>query len=413
MKRILPLMLLLVAFVARAEPRDDVNDLLNRMHEATKLADHEAYFAMFTQDAVFFGTDVWERWELPEFESLYRPYMQSGRGWWFQMRDRHITVQPGATVAIFDETLYSDAYGQCRGTGACRLEGGAWKIASYHLDITIPNGISTPIVEMIREYEADHIELMTFNIRYGTADDGDNVWKNRRDMVTSLIRAELPDVLGVQEALAFQVDELTEAMPGYGWVGVGRDDGERAGEFAPIFYNTDKLRLRQSGTFWLSDTPEVPGSKSYGNTIPRICTWACFETLYGERPRTFFVANAHLDHQSAESRLKSMQQIAAKLDKAEYVWFVMGDFNCTPESEPIAALLGEGFLDSADEDSDVGTFHGFTGEDDGRRIDMILIPDRCEATESEVMTIGGEHGVWPSDHYPVRAIVNIRPQRDD
>ncbi len=413
MKRILPLIVLLAAFVARAEPRDDVNTLLNRMHQATRMADHESYFAMFTQDAVFFGTDIWERWELPEFESLYRPYMQSGRGWWFQMRDRHITVQPGETVALFDETLYSDAYGQCRGTGACRLEDGAWKIASYHLDITIPNGTSTPIVEMIREYEADHIELMSFNIRYGTANDGDNTWANRREHVTSLIRRKLPDVLGVQEALAFQVDALSEAMPGYGWVGVGRDDGERAGEFAPIFYNTDKLRLIKSGTFWLSETPEVPGSVSYGNTIPRICTWATFESLHGSFPRKFDVANVHLDHQSAESRLMSMKQIAQKLDSGDRAWIVMGDFNCTPDSAPVAELLSTGWIDSADEESDVGTFHGFTGEADGRRIDMILIPDRCEAIESEVITIGGEKGIWPSDHYPVRAIVNLNSKRDD
>lgn len=413
MKPILALMFLLAALIARAEPKAGVGDLLNRMHEATSLADHEAYFSMFTEDAVFFGTDIWERWELPEFESLYRPYMQGGRGWTFHVRDRHIVPQPGGTVALFDETLYSLAFGQCRGTGAARLEDGKWKIASYHLDITIPNRISTPVVEMIREHEADHIELMTFNIRYDTPRDGVNAWPNRRDLVTGIVRGELPDVVGFQEALAGQVHDLAGALPGYHWVGAGRDDGEMAGEFTPIFYNKDKLRLLNGGTFWLSDTPDVPGSKSYGNTLPRICTWASLETIHAETPRRFFVANVHLDHQSEESRLQSARQIAARLDTKDHAWFVMGDFNCTPDSEPIAVLLDKGLTDAADEASDVGTFHGFTGEPDGRRIDMILLPRGCEAVETEVIVAGGENGVWPSDHRPVRAIVNLRPERED
>lgn len=417
MKPILLVLLMLFPTLAHAEPRDDVDDLLNRMHIATTDADHEAYFAMFTDDAVFFGTDIWERWELPEFESLYRPYMQSGRGWSFQMRDRHITMQPGGTVALFDETLYSRAYGQCRGTGACRLEDGQWKIASYHLDITIPNSVSTPIVEMIREEEANRLELMTFNIRYGTANDGDNVWKNRRDLVTSLVRSELPDVLGVQEALKFQLDEMDEAMPGYAWVGVGRDDGEQAGEYAPIFYNTDKLKLLRSGTSWLSDTPMQPGSASYGNTIPRIFTWAEFTTLHSGRPKTFYVLNAHLDHQSPESRLKSMQQIRSVLQEDDRFsaqpCFVMGDFNCAPDSEPMQTLIGDGWAEAVDEQADTGTFHGFTGDVGDKRIDMILVPDRCEIVEAEIITLGGEGGIWPSDHYPVRAIVTLEPNRDD
>lgn len=416
MKSILIALLLTLPFFAHAEPRDEVNDLLNRMHIATTDADHEAYFAMFTDDAVFFGTDIWERWELPEFESLYRPYMQSGRGWSFQMRDRHINIQPGGRVALFDETLYSRSYGQCRGTGACRLEDGQWKIASYHLDITIPNSVSTPIVEMIRQEEANRIELMSFNIRYGTANDGDNVWKNRRDLVTSLIRAELPDVLGVQEALRFQIDEMNDAMPGYAWVGVGRDDGDQKGEFAPIFYNTDKLRLLRSGTIWLSDTPAVPGSTSYGNTIPRICTWGEFTTLHSDSPNTFFVFNAHLDHQSAESRLKSMQQIRAQLEEDLFstaTCFVMGDFNCTPDSAPMQTLISQGWFEALDEDTKTGTFHGFKGDAGDRRIDMILVPQRCELEEAEIITAGGVGGIWPSDHYPVRAIVTLKPQRDD
>ena len=400
---------LVFASVSSGEPEAEVEALLSRMHEATKAADADTYFNLFTDDAVFFGTDIWERWPLDEFEALYRPYMESGRGWWFQMRDRHVTIQPGGSVALFDETLYSDAYGQCRGTGACRLEDGTWKIASYHLDITMPNGIADELVSLIRQYEASHIELMTFNIRYGTANDGLNAWPNRRGLVAELIRAEAPDVLGLQEALRLQIDELAEELPGYAWVGAGRDDGAEAGEFTPIFYITDKLRLINHHTFWLSDTPDVPGSATYGNTIPRICTWASFEPIHTDDPQRFIVANVHLDHQSPESRLKAIRQIrrtiTAEANNAPI--FIIGDFNCLPDSEPVRELTDNGWKPSLE--GDVGTFHSFTGNAGSRRIDLILVPNEHTVEQAEVITVGGERGIWPSDHFPVHATVTLNP----
>lgn len=413
MRYVIALLALVISPIVAAQPEHEVYKLLHEMHEATKAADHEAYFDMFTEDAVFFGTDIWERWPKHEFESLYRPYMEGGNGWWFQMRDRHIDVQPGETVALFDETLYSESYGQCRGSGACRLEDGEWKITRYHLDITIPNGASGDVVNSIREFEANNIELMTFNIRYGTANDGINSWQNRGNTVSALIRGDLPDVIGIQEALHSQILDLEPVLPGYKWTGVGRDDGKENGEYAPIFYNADKLKLNRSGTIWLSDTPKEPGSTSYGNTIPRICTWAEFSTIHGDEPNQFYVINVHLDHQSAESRLNSMQQIAKELAEEDmsnvYPCFVLGDFNCTPDSEPATVLLGNGWKTAVEDENAVGTFHGFTGEP-GNRIDMIMIPDRCEATEAEVITVGGgANGIWPSDHFPVRAIVTLKP----
>ncbi|GAB5496748.1 MAG: hypothetical protein Phyf2KO_18280 [Phycisphaerales bacterium] len=406
MKRLIALLFTVLASAVHAQPEREVFDLLSEMHEATKAADHETYFDMFTDDAVFFGTDIWERWTKDEFESLYKPYMESGRGWWFQMRDRHVDVQPGGTVAVFDETLYSEAYGQCRGSGACRLVEGEWKIVRYHLDITLPNPVAADLVERIRLHEANSIELMTFNIRYGTANDGINAWHNRQDFVSGLIRGSLPDVVGMQEALKAQIDDLTPALPGYSFTGVGRDDGKDKGEFAPIFYNTDKLKLVESDTFWFSDTAGEPGSASYGNSIPRICTWAEFETVHGSH--RFRVANIHLDHQSAESRLKSMQQMREAIGKttADLPYFVLGDFNCTPDSEPAQRLIGKGWKAAVEAEEAVGTFHGFTGEP-GKRIDMILVPSSCEVTEAEVITIGGKDGIWPSDHFPVRAIVTL------
>ena len=115
------------------------------------------------------------------------------------------------------------------------------------------------------------LTVMSFNIRYGTANDGDNHWTRRREMLFDVVREQNADLLGVQEALAGQIDEIVAAVPAYAVVGVGRDDGRARGEFSAILFRRDRFRVADSGTFWFSDTPGVPGSKSWGNSITRIC----------------------------------------------------------------------------------------------------------------------------------------------
>lgn len=399
----------LLAFIASAEPETDVDALLTRMHEASKNAD-VTYFDLFADDAVFFGTDLWERWTKPEFEALYRPYMESGRGWEFKMRDRRIDLQPCGTIALFDETLFSESFGPCRGSGTARLDGDEWKIVRYHLDITIPNDVVDSVVPLISAYEASRVELMSFNIRFGTADDGENSWPNRREDVAALIRDQLPDVLGLQEALRFQIDELIEQCPGYDWVGVGRDDGASAGEHAPIFYRTDRVRLIEHGTFWFSNTPAKPGTTSFGNTIPRICTWAIFEPLGDAEAQRFGVANVHLDHQSAESRRRSVHFLLQHV--AEWIGvtpFLMGDFNTGPESTPITDVTKHGWSNTVE--TPAPTFNGFSEGSTGEMIDFIFAPDGLVVDEWEIIDDRTDDGRWPSDHLPVRAIVRLTPQR--
>lgn len=137
-------------------PERAVWDLLEAMNAASYSAD-TAYFDLFAEDAVFFGTDLWERWTKPEFEALYRPYMQSGRGWSFPARGRRVEIQPCGTIALFDEVLHSDTFGPCRGTGAARLGDGGWKIVRYHLDITIPNGVVDEVVPIIRRWTGEMV----------------------------------------------------------------------------------------------------------------------------------------------------------------------------------------------------------------------------------------------------------------
>ena len=399
----------LFSLAAFAGPEEDVDALLSRMHEASKNAD-VGYFDLFAVDAVFFGTDLWERWTKPEFEALYRPYMESGRGWEFKMRDRRIDLQPGGDIALFDETLFSESFGPCRGSGAARLDDGAWTIVRYHLDITIPNDVVDDVVPLISAFEASRVELMSFNIRFGTADDDEDSWPNRREDVAALIRAELPDVLGLQEALRFQIDELIERCPGYDWVGVGRDDGESAGEHAPMLYRTDRVRLIKHGTFWFSETPDEPGSATYGNTIPRICTWAIFEPTGDSEAQRFGVANVHLDHQSASSREWSVRQLLGFVAPwAGTPTFLMGDFNTGPDSAPIRDIAGKGWSNTAE--TPAPTFNGFNDNATGEMIDFIFAPEGLAVDEWEIIDDRGKDGRWPSDHLPVRAIVRLTPQR--
>jgi endonuclease/exonuclease/phosphatase family metal-dependent hydrolase len=118
------------------------------------------------------------------------------------------------------------------------------------------------------------LTVMSFNIRYGTANDGENRWANRREFLFDVVRQSDADLIGLQEALDAQIREILAAVPGYGVVGVGRDDGRTRGEYAAILYRTSRFHVSDAGTFWFSDTPEVVASRSWGNTITRICTWA-------------------------------------------------------------------------------------------------------------------------------------------
>ena len=133
---------------------------------------------------------------------------------------------------------------------------------------------ATPYLAAQQPAPREPLNVMTFNIRYGTAKDGENHWTNRRDFLFDVVHRQNADLIGLQEALAFQIDEILAAVPGYAVVGVGRDDAGRTGEFSAILFRKDRLRVAEAGTFWFSDTPAVPASKSWGNNVTRICTCA-------------------------------------------------------------------------------------------------------------------------------------------
>ena len=268
------------------------------------------------------------------------------------------------------------------------------------------------------------IRVMSFNIRYGTAPDGENAWPHRREMVFDVIRDHQSDVIGMQEVLKGQLDQLLRALPEYKSLGVGRRDGIAIGEFAPILYRIDRFEVLEHGGFWLSDTPTVPGSTSWGNTIPRICTWA---HLRDQRTgRSFYFYDTHLDHRSPPSQQRSAELIAKRIDqhvnKTDPV-ILVGDFNAAEDTSTIRYLKGE--VDRAYETTEypppspqlhdtfrvvypdaiaVGTFNGFRGDRSRAKIDYVLVSDGIEVLSAAIIH-ASKDGRYPSDHFPVTATI--------
>jgi len=259
------------------------------------------------------------------------------------------------------------------------------------------------------------LRLLSFNVRYNNPGDGVNAWPNRANRVAGLVRFYEPDVAGLQEVLVGQLHDLEERLPGYAWVGVGRDDGEQAGEFSPIFYRPDRLELLDSGTFWLSPTPDSAGSRGWDAALPRIVTWALFSDRRTEE--RFHVFNTHFDHRGSEARLQSARLLRSRVVQmaSGSPAIVTGDLNAQPGSPPIQALtecsdasIGEACLhDTRTQVSGAygpdGTMHGFAvTEEPGRRIDYVLTTSRFVVTRQGHLT-DSDGGYYPSDHIPVLA----------
>lgn len=296
---------------------------------------------------------------------------------------------------------------------------------------------------------ATQLGVLSFNIRYGTANDGENAWAHRREQAIQIIAEHDADIVGLQEALRFQIDEILAALPKYRLIGVGRDDGQSKGEYAAILYNADRFEIVEdptdvsdveSGTFWFSDTPEVIASKSWGNRITRICTWGhlCERATPDRR---IYIYNVHLDHESESSRVSSarllLERIHSRADKGDPV-IVTGDFNSGQTSEALRTLmatdpllaahapLADAFATVHPNEPESATFHAFKGipmrddggvpipRDPGQRIDAILFTDLlADAAANEhssnltpieaVIDRTSLRGRYPSDHFPISA----------
>jgi len=265
------------------------------------------------------------------------------------------------------------------------------------------------------------LKVMTFNIRYGSANDGADSWDKRKDMVCNVLRRHVPGIVGLQEALRFQIDYIRAALPEYGEIGVAREDGKINGEYSAILYRADRFGVGEAGTFWLSDTPEVPGSNQWGGACVRICTWA--RLIENSTGKAFYAFNLHLDHVSQPAREKSAVLLAERIRDRRYKepFVVTGDFNVGETSSVVMYLKGDSSLGARagretvnlvvmvdtfrvlrPSAADVGTFNGFKGNRQGEKIDYVFAPPTVKVLQAEILCDNVD-GRYPSDHFPVMA----------
>jgi endonuclease/exonuclease/phosphatase family metal-dependent hydrolase len=259
------------------------------------------------------------------------------------------------------------------------------------------------------------VRVLSFNLRYiNDVDTGWRTWTARRDVVAELIRRDDADLIGVQEAFRAMLDDLAERVAGYEEIGVGREDGKSQGEYSALLVRRARFTVQESGTFWLSDTPAVPNSRTWGNTVTRICTWA--RLLDKPTGRTLRFFNTHFDHQSQPAREKGAALIIERLGPPDPATplILTGDFNAGEDNPAIVALKNCPWklVDSwraAHPDvpaSESGTLNMFDGRRDSPKIDYVFVPSGARVLDAAILH-DSTNGTYPSDHFPVRATVEF------
>lgn len=260
---------------------------------------------------------------------------------------------------------------------------------------------------------AQERSIMTYNIRYGSANDGDDSWNYRKERLAQEIQFYEPDFFGVQEALLFQMDYLDSVLTDYDYIGVGRDDGMTKGEYSGIFYHTNRVKLLDQGTFWLSDTPNEV-SKGWDAALPRICTYGHFQYKKRKKDKIWYF-NTHFDHRGDVARVNSVDLIIRKVhelaDLNEAV-AISGDFNLPPESEAIQKMSAV-FQDTYTHAQypAFGPTMSFTSFDinasDRSRIDYIFVNDKIHVKKTAILSHWID-GHFNSDHFPVLSYFEIK-----
>ncbi len=249
------------------------------------------------------------------------------------------------------------------------------------------------------------LTVMSFNIRLNVESDKDNAWPKRKQDVADLLTYYHPDYFGVQEALPEQMKDIKTGLKNYDYIGVGRDDGKEKGEFSAIFYDTNRLDVVKSGTFWLSETPEKP-SKGWDAALNRICTYAVLKDKKSKKE--FLAMNLHFDHIGNVARVKSSELILKKikeLNPKNLPVTLSGDFNLTDDSEPIKILsrnMKDTFYHSETKHyGPVGTFTAFDVNTVPKdRIDYIFT-NGFKIKSHRHINDRRENLLYPSDHFPV------------
>ena len=264
----------------------------------------------------------------------------------------------------------------------------------------------------------ESLRVMSFNIRYDNPADGEDAWPKRRDRAASMIRFHRADVVGLQEALRGQIADLEAVLPQFGWFGSGRS-ADRGDEHCAVLYRKDRLEVLAESTFWLSETPEAAGSRSWDAALPRIVTWG---RLRDRRDGTVFhLFNTHFDHRGESARRESARLLLRKIVEiagANGPVVVTGDFNSNPTSEPYRILTtrdeaggASGLVDALQASScphhgPTASWNGFKAIEPGQRIDFVLVRPPVEVQQHGILSDTFD-GRFPSDHLPVIAEVTI------
>ena len=253
------------------------------------------------------------------------------------------------------------------------------------------------------------LRVMTYNLRYASL-KGSEAWPDRRPAMKTLLKRYAPDLMGTQEGVYHQLRDLAADLSEYDWIGTGRDGGSR-GEFMAIYYRRERFEPLAYDHFWLSDTPEVIASSTWGNTNRRMVTSVRFKDRRSDK--VFHLWNTHLDHALQPAREKAAELIKTRLAKipSNEPVILMGDFNAEAARNPVYDTLtqGIGFADSwfaaaQRKNETLNSFNGFTKPVfNSARIDWILYRGEAEVALAEVVADGSPEGRQPSDHHPVLA----------
>lgn len=265
----------------------------------------------------------------------------------------------------------------------------------------------------VPERAAPELVVATCNLRYA-GDPSPNSWPERRPALKALFDAYRPDVIGTQEGLYHQIKDLAADLPGYDWIGLGRDGGSH-GEFMAVFYQRDRLEPLEFDHFWLSDTPRVIASRSWGNALPRMVTWVRFRDRSTGRELHFW--NTHLDHEAQAAREQAAELIRQRIGQLppDVPLLLVGDFNAVAGANRAYDILAResGLTDTwfaarERRNEEANSFTGFEPlKHEGRRIDWILARGASEVRATEAVTLRPS-GRWPSDHLPIIAWLTLR-----
>ena len=269
--------------------------------------------------------------------------------------------------------------------------------------------VAFPQISDAKKKDSDGLKVMSYNIRYGSADDGTNSWKYRWPATIEMLNDVQPDVFGVQEALDFQLTHVNEMARNYKNVGVGSEDGKNDGEHMAIFWNKKTVKMLKWGTFWLSETPEKP-SMGWDAACFRTATWALMKDK--KTGKKFYFVNTHLDHVGKEARKLGLKLIVDRIDDInpeKYPMVLTGDFNVTPDDPCLVDLdkIMTSTRKIARKTDKKGTFNDWRKDREGHVIDYIYVSGFSEVSEYETIVKKYADRSFISDHYPIMSVVRF------